>query len=562
MYDFENRFHNEFFGEKIVKISKFVSLVFLVASVALFAGCDDDGGDGGAGGAGAAGGAGGAGAAGGAGGAGAEGGAGGAGAEGGAGGAGAAGGAGGAGAAGGAGGAGAEGGAGGGDPMSAKYEFTSDFEGFEGQSSVSNSGQIARHALINALKNLMGGLTERLDRDEDPLVAVEGTVYGELELFFTCADGNCEAETTGITTDPAAVQSTMGEISGGKNIVGKFAGNDSATDHKDWATAFVGWGPDVTSASALIRTFFDLLDNAAVARTDNMIPLDPNGNAITKVFVTAEGHDLQQLIQKFLLGAVAFSQGADDYLDDDVDSKGLRASNLPSTNKDGSIGKAYTALAHNWDEGFGYFGAARDFGNYTDDEIAKKGGRDDYQGYHDTNGDGAIDLKTEYNWGHSINAAKRDRGSSTDLTKDAFEAFVMGRKLIHENTGEELTDEQMETLKGYRDKAILAWEKAIAATVVHYINDTIADMDAAEYNFYDHAKHWGEMKGFALSFQFNPRSPVSDADFAAIHEKMGTAPALPGADNFDAYKAGLLEARGWRLPAFGVLLVARAVAGL
>ena len=39
---------------------------------------------------------------------------------------------------------------------------------------------------------------------------------------------------------------------------------------------------------------------------------------IASVTVTETGLDLRQLIQKFLLMAVPFSQGTDDYLDDDV----------------------------------------------------------------------------------------------------------------------------------------------------------------------------------------------------------------------------------------------------
>ena len=122
-------------------------------------------------------------------------------------------------------------------------------------------------------------------------------------------------------------------------------------------------------------------------------------------------------------------------------------------------------------------------------------------------------------------------------------AFYNGRKLIASADGD-LTPEQFDELKGYRDTAIIAWEKAIAATVIHYINDTIADMDSGdEYDFYAHAKHWSEMKGFALSFQFNPRSPINDETFARIHELFGVAPALPGDANFGDYRTGLLEAR-------------------
>jgi hypothetical protein len=102
----------------------------------------------------------------------------------------------------------------------------------------------------------------------------------------------------------------------------------------------------------------------------------------------------------------------------------------------------------------------------------------------------------------------------------------------------------MTELKNYSDIAITAWEKAIAATVIHYINDTVADMEAEEYDFYTHAKHWSELKGFALSFQFNRRSPMTAEQFAALHAAIGTAPALPGAENFADYKQGLLDIRG------------------
>ena len=53
------------------------------------------------------------------------------------------------------------------------------------------------------------------------------------------------------------------------------------------------------------------------------------------------------------------------------------------------------------------------------------------------------------------------------------------------------------------------------------------------------------MKGFALSFQFNRRSPMSAENFAALHAAFGDAPVLrnaPQAD-FDAYRAGLLDMR-------------------
>ena len=75
-----------------------------------------------------------------------------------------------------------------------------------------------------------------------------------------------------------------------------------------------------------------------------------------------------------------------------------------------------------------------------------------------------------------------DRGRSTDLTGDAYMAFYKGRKLINDVAGA-LTPEQFEELKGYRNDAVNAWEKAIAATVIHYINDVLSDMAAEQYDF-------------------------------------------------------------------------------
>ncbi|MFM9597134.1 hypothetical protein ACKI1O_48190, partial [Streptomyces scabiei] len=97
---------------------------------------------------------------------------------------------------------------------------------------------------------------------------------------------------------------------------------------------------------------------------------------------------------------------------------------------------------HQFDEGFGYFGAARNYLEYSDDEIAGKDGRDEFKaGYNDYSSDGQIDLASEYNWGNSTNAAKRDRGAEvrTDFTAAAMNAFIAGRKLINEAVGNDLT---------------------------------------------------------------------------------------------------------------------------
>ena len=119
----------------------------------------------------------------------------------------------------------------------------------------------------------------------------------------------------------------------------------------------------------------------------------------------------------------------------------------------------------------------------------------------------------------------------------------------------------MTQLKAHRDTVVMTWEKCIAATALHYINDTLQDMakfGTDDYNFANHAKHWSELKGFALGLQFNPRSPLNEtmegmqhSYFNLLHKKIGTAPALPGARNVDSYKDELREARSMLAERYG-----------
>jgi len=432
-----------------------------------------------------------------------------------------------------------------GDVTPPAYSFDSAF--VDGESSVSYSGQTFRQMLIFELNAFINSRTDLID-GAGYVPADLNAALADLNFYYLFDSTTGGALALTMTTTPGLLQMTYDDISSDKDLRGKIAGQDTVTDHKDWSAEFVGWDEgDVGSPDELVSYWFGVLGQQIVDRAGGTIPNGPDGAQIGEVYVTPAGQDLKQLTQKFLLGAVAFSQGTDDYLDDDVDGKGLLSSNL----QDGD--KTYSTLEHQWDEGFGYFGAARNYDEYTDDELAAKGGRPEFaSGYQDFNGDNAIDLTSEFNFAASVNAAKRDRGSAdsakTDFTKQAFDAFLAGRALINANAGTELSTEQLDELRGYRDTAVLAWEKAIAATAVHYINDTLQDMgkfDTEDYSFLDHAKHWSELKGFALSLQFNPRNSLTDEQFAEVHTLIGDAPVLPTAEAGDIaqYRADLLAAR-------------------
>jgi hypothetical protein len=421
------------------------------------------------------------------------------------------------------------------------------FSRYGSDSSVAYDGQIARHLLIVDLTRYVGGLTARLNGGS--YFPEAGEVRGDLEFYYRF-DSAVGGEVPFLyAPTPAALQTTYNDVSVGKDLAGKIAGNDATGQHKAWATDFVGYGtPGQYSPEGLTLAWLDELDAAAVAWANGDIPLGPTGEPVPNVFVTADGRDLQQLLQKFLTGAVAYSQGTDDYLDDATENHGLNTPNA----RDGE--NPWTKLEHQWDEGFGYFGAARHYGNWDDSLIAGAAAEDTWDA------DGKIDLLTEVSWGHSTNAGKRDLGADpsapTDLTGAAWEGFVKGRAVIAAAEGELSAEERTELLR-WRDQAVSNWEMAIVATVVHYLNDCMQDLakaGTADYDFGAHAKHWSELKGFALSLQFNPHSPLTAEEFAQLHALIGDAPVLPNAGEtaVQAHIEDLREARGLLADVFAI----------
>jgi hypothetical protein len=406
------------------------------------------------------------------------------------------------------------------------YSFESRYQ--EGISSVSYSGQTLRHVLINDLTHYIGSLDGQIETeaDFDP-----SRVEANLLAYYEFDSDTLGQNPLLISSEPQLLQEVYDDVASGKDLAGKVAGNDDggAHDHKDWSTQFRGWsdasiatnGGSIESPDGLLRAFFATLGQNAAEQVNG----DDN-RKLLKVHQTASGQDLEQLVQKFLLGAITFAQASDDYLDEE----------LSADNQSADEDNPYSALEHAWDEGFGYFGAARDYLEQSKEGIAAGE-------QHDTNEDGAIDLLSEYNFGASVNAAKRDIGAQTqtNLVETAMTAFLTGRSLIASGAGADQVKEQA-------DRAISAWEAAMAATAIHYINELLVDqtnMGGDEYSFDDHAKHWSELKGFALAFQFNPASPLSDSDFVKFHELIGDAPVLSDAEEsaLSTYADALDEAR-------------------
>ena len=400
------------------------------------------------------------------------------------------------------------------DAISSTYEFSN----AQGESTVSYNGQILRHVLLHDLIDTIDTVDSALQTTVFVPDQVTQALYFYLDGVAELGDG-VEHH---IDQDLPITQTHYTDIDTGKNLLEKLAGNDSVTDHKDWTREFVGW-QGVNSPTELVQLWIETIDRQATDWSTIQ-------STVPHVYVTPEGWHLQELLEKFILGSVAFSQGTDDYLHDDIEDKGLLSSNIPTDD-------VYSPLQHAWDEGFGYFGASRNYHAWTDAEIADSR-------YMDVDGNGEYDLLREVNWGHSQNAGKRDNGAiNSDITSLVWEGFVGGRTLLQNTSGRELTSEEYTQLQEYRDKAVLGWEMAISATIIHYINACVQDAYTENPSLVDVAQHWSEMKGFALSLQFNPNSQISDANFVQLHAYMGQAPVIGTDTSKEEYIERLLMAK-------------------
>lgn len=248
-------------------------------------------------------------------------------------------------------------------------------------------------------------------------------------------------------------------------------------------------------------------------------------------YTTDDGVDVGQFVATLLRGAVSYYQATSVHL------KGIESRNNSSNN--GSTDAPATAMERAWDAAFGYFGAARDYGRYTDANLG--GPVSDY--VFDTNGDGKIDFRSEYNFTFARLAGLRDGASSQNFTKKIFDAFLTGRAVIAGQGTSALIQEERETV-------VETWEQIIGATLIHYINRMVVHLDAltdqsSPENSAEMNRDWAAMKALALTLQFNPDKQIEDQDLQIVHNYLKTAPQYfpPGTSEYSAYRAALGLAR-------------------
>jgi len=352
----------------------------------------------------------------------------------------------------------------------AEFVFESRFEEHAGESSVSYSGQVVRNLLVNDLKTQIG--TDAGSGDATTLLSMMAN-----------DDPNRMILTS---TTPSSMQTKYHDIS-----------TSHLNDRLDAVSDYILPGYEMNAGDAISAWVTD---------------------AVTNGKTNADGIRLDQMVQKTLWGAVAYWQGTSKYM-----------SKIPNDdNTMSDDGDPYTAMEHHWDESFGYFGAARDYNTGYSDDNARKTTQ------NDSNGDGSIDFKTEFNSGWGITAAKRDLvdGVSVDydFTGTIMNAYLEGRTLIYNQA-------PLDEILVQRDIILNTWEKVVAAVTIHYVNDVAADMAAlypADSNAgplsdlsADLNNHWGEMRGYANGLLYNDFKVISDSNLNTILTTMGTSPVYP-----------------------------------
>ncbi|MBL4654670.1 MAG: DUF4856 domain-containing protein, partial [Bacteroidia bacterium] len=138
-------------------------------------------------------------------------------------------------------------------------------------------------------------------------------------------------------------------------------------------------------------------------------------------------------------------------------------------------------------------------------------------------------------------AAKRDLGAAavsvnTDVnyTKAIFDAFLEGRAAIT-NIDYSKRNTAITTIEDN-------WEEIIAATAIHYINETKSDITSGSF---DIIKHWAELKGYVNMLSYRSDNKIGKTDLASINTYLGTKPSEAVKTNLDAAASILKDAYGF-----------------
>jgi hypothetical protein len=218
------------------------------------------------------------------------------------------------------------------------------------------------------------------------------------------------------------------------------------------------------------RAYFDSLFDAAAAASQDTTPgakgkagVITAANGTSTYLVSAKGLEYAQVIEKGLMGALAFYQAAAVYLD--------TSSKLASTVSD-------SAKAHHWDEGFGYFTSSSKF---------PEEGKERF-------------------WSKYANDIDKHIGCNAKILR----AFLKGRAAI--------VNKDRETMAEAVDSVRYEWERVSAATAIHYLNavkKALTDDGARNHQL-------SEAVTFVRALKYNPAKKISDDQLSQINGFIGT----------------------------------------
>lgn len=197
---------------------------------------------------------------------------------------------------------------------------------------------------------------------------------------------------------------------------------------------------------------------------------------------TAEGIEIQQMVEKGLMGACFYYQATSVYLNE------LELDN----NQNPQQGDEATDMEHHFDEAFGYLGVPKDFLSNDRDEVD-----DDY-------------VNSSWFWGHYI----RSRNPELKIKEAIFNAFLKGRAAITQ----QMPNKRQEAVSAIKED----WELLVAANVAHYINSSISDIENNEMG--DKWHHWSEAKAFLMGLKYNVDKKISDSQWQEIDDLLKATP--------------------------------------
>lgn len=361
--------------------------------------------------------------------------------------------------------------------------------------SVSYTGQMARHVLHDSLKSLAG----KGSGQKDP------ALKAKMLSYYKNKDKNRPIIAPKTKGTFKVLQNNVDQISKGKNLIGKtYKGTISGM-------------PNGMTGSELVLFWIDKASEA------------------NKGVDLQRGYNYPQLISKFIMGAVSYNQAVDNYLDEKLSAK------KKPNDKPYKKGAPYTGKEHSWDEAFGYFGAPAHAMKLTPKqvyEIAKMGKKSkppqNALKYADYNKDGKVDLKTEMTFGPAYYAAGSDKGGKTKYLHTITKAYLDGRQVIVNAKGKKLSEKQRKSLKNYAKIIATNWQQVLAEAAHKYAGSVHGDIKKlmiitgangdTSKQLKKYVKHWGELKGFALALQTGKNN--LGAVGAKLNQLIGYSPVM------------------------------------